>query len=249
MSIRTMVLVVATVAFGAEAASAGRNPLAVSPGDPSGMALVEARCPTFSWAAVEGSESYELVVYRVEPQGADAEPVLEETLPAGVTSWTPSLDRCLERSGRYAWSVRAKGQDGLTEWSAAALFQVASGPSELEQILEIVQRYLDVEAAGAGRHETTALPAPEEELTAGGSATYPPGPNTALLVEDRHIAVRGDGTAFVQLDTSQVTPHGSYCDNLVDTGRMLVRVGASPRLYVCSIDGATPGWRRISLVP
>ena len=249
MSKRTMVLVFATVVLWVGVASAGQAPQAVSPGDPEELALVEARCPTFSWAAVEDAESYDLVVYGVEGKGADTEPVLMETLAGGVTAWTPSLDRCLERSGRYAWSVRAKGPQGITDWSPAALFQVASGPSEREfqQILGVLQRYLAAEAASAGLGDADDQPAGEEEAEVGTRAAYDPGYNTKLLVEDGHIAVRGDGYGFVQLDTRTSIPHASYCDTLTDTGRMVVRVGPSPRLYICSIDGSTAGWRSLSL--
>ncbi len=220
--------------------------MAVSPGDPEKLALVEARCPTFSWAAVDGAESYELAVYAVEPRGAGAELVLSETLNGGVTVWTPPLDRCLERSGRYAWSVRAKVPDGLTEWSAAAFFQVAAGTSEAElrQIVEAVRRFVAAEAAGSGLAQADDEPPPEGAVAVGSRATYPAGAGTSLLVEDGHIAVRRDGLGFVQLDTrNNLAAPAVYCDDLTDTGRMLLRVGSIRRLYICATDGVTPGWK------
>ncbi len=248
---RTMVLAFAAVApLGAGVATAGRTPLAVSPGDPEGMALVEARCPTFSWAAFDGAEGYDLVVYAAEPQGTDAEPALRQTLAGGVTAWTPALDRCLERSGRYAWSIRARGPKGVTEWSPAAFFQVASAPSEPElgQILEVVQRYLAAEESSAGLRAVDDLPAGEEETAAGTRAAFNPGVDTRLLVEDGHIAVRRDGLGFVQLDTRDSTaPGASYCDHITDTGRMILVARSTPRLYICTTDGVTPAWKYISL--
>ncbi len=88
---------------------ASEAPVAVSPGDASKLAVVEARCPTFSWGSVERAKSYELVAYRIGEEGEKADVVLRQTFPGSVDSWTPSLDLCLERGGRYAWSVRATG--------------------------------------------------------------------------------------------------------------------------------------------
>ena len=41
--------------------------------------------------------------------GAESEeaPVVRKTFRGLVNGWTPSLDSCFERGGRYAWSVRA----------------------------------------------------------------------------------------------------------------------------------------------
>jgi hypothetical protein len=116
----------------AGAALAAEAPVAVSPGHASKLARVEARCPTFSWGEVEGAKSYELVVYRVGERGEQAEPLLRQSFPGSVESWTPSLDSCLERGGQYAWSVRAVGGRDASEWSSPSLFDVAPGPSEAE---------------------------------------------------------------------------------------------------------------------
>ncbi len=129
---------------------AGQSPVAVSPGDASKLALVEARCPTFSWGEVDGATSYELVVYRLGEEGEEARPVLGETFAGSASSWTPSLDRCLERGGQYAWSVRAVGRKEASEWSVPSLFEVASGPSEseFEEALELVRQYLGGDTIG-----------------------------------------------------------------------------------------------------
>lgn len=106
-------------------------PLAVSPGSETGT-LIDGRCPTFSWGEVAGARSYDLVVYRVDDQAQDAEPVLRKSFPSSVYSWTPALGQCLERGLRYAWSVRSSG-DESSDWSPPSFFEVA-------QAAEIVGR-------------------------------------------------------------------------------------------------------------
>ena len=115
-------------------------PMAVSPGDVEKLAAVGDACPTFSWTEVPGSQRYELVILTAGEEEEQAREVLEETLPAGATNWTPSLEQCLERGGRYGWSVRAVGEEGASEWSALNLFEVTSRPTvaEFEEALEIV---------------------------------------------------------------------------------------------------------------
>ncbi|MCP4249786.1 MAG: hypothetical protein GY778_22310, partial [bacterium] len=93
---------------------------------------MESRCPTFNWAGVPGARSYELVVYLVGEEGQEATPVLRQTVPGAANGWTPSLDACLERGERYAWSVRAVGRTEASDWSAPSLFEVAAGPGEVE---------------------------------------------------------------------------------------------------------------------
>ena len=124
-------------------AEAAERPLLVSPGGAAG-GLIEARCPTFSWALVDGATSYELVAYSLEEDVEDPQIILRRSLPGSASSWTPDLDQCLERGIEYAWSVRAIGAKDTSEWSAASLFQVAPGPSEeeLERARALVERYL-----------------------------------------------------------------------------------------------------------
>ena len=132
-----LVLVFCSTVWGAEA------PVAVSPGSPTGS-LIGDECPTFSWGAVDGAKFYELVVYRVEADMEEARPVLSERIAGSALSWTPSLDRCLERGGQYAWSVRAAGGGDASDWSPPSLFEVASGPNEaeFEEALQVVRQYL-----------------------------------------------------------------------------------------------------------
>jgi hypothetical protein len=129
---------------------AGELPVAVSPGSAAG-GVVEGRCPTFSWDPVEVAAAHELVIYRVGEKGQAAEPVLEREIAGSASSWTPPLESCLERGRRYAWSVRAIGQEEASEWSAPSLFEVASGPSdlEIEEALRVVREY--EEGIGSGR--------------------------------------------------------------------------------------------------
>ena len=61
MSSRHLWLFVVAGLVTASSSLAGQSPVAVSPGDASKLALVEGRCPTFSWDAVDGARSYELV--------------------------------------------------------------------------------------------------------------------------------------------------------------------------------------------
>lgn len=132
----------------AVAAASSPAPRAVSPGTEHGVRIGD-RCPTFSWSALEGASSYELVVYELDDLGVVPTPVLTERIPGAALSFTPPLERCLARAARYAWTVRAAGAGGRSQWAAPILFTVAAEPSdnELAAALEIVRRHL---AAGDG---------------------------------------------------------------------------------------------------
>jgi hypothetical protein len=144
MRSRFGLLVANMVLAGAAALWAGEAPVAVSPGDASKVTLVEGRCPTFSWGEVAGAKLFELVVYRVGENGETTRQVQRRSFPGSVESWTPSLESCLDRGVRYAWSVRAVGRQRAFGWSAPSLFEVAAGPTEaeLEDALEVVRQYL-----------------------------------------------------------------------------------------------------------
>lgn len=156
-------------------------PVAVSPARVEGVAQVEARCPSFDWGNSASAISYELVVYRIGEEGVEAEPVWQQTVPGTANGWTPSLERCLERGGRYAWSVRALGADGDSEWSPPSLFEVAPGPSEeeLAEALRVVREYLaksdstviaaqSVAPGGAPSSGSTATGSPPQAPAGGG---------------------------------------------------------------------------------
>jgi len=127
---------------------AAERPMVVSPGNESTFALIEAHCPSFSWGRVDGAESYELEVYHIGKEENEAL-VLKKELVGSASSWTPSLDQCLERGGQYAWSVRAVGSKTSSDWAIPSLFEVRDGPgeAEFEAALRVVKQYLDTRGA------------------------------------------------------------------------------------------------------
>lgn len=188
------------------AAWAAERPVAVSPGSATG-AMIGDTCPTFSWGAVLGAKSYELVVYRLGEEGAEARPLLSQRISGSALSWTPSLNRCLERGGQYAWSVRALGEKAASDWSPPSLFQVASGPNEVEfeEAVAVVRQYLarggEIEAEAAGRSES------DSETSREASARALPPANTKLSVDGNLDATSfsGDGSRLTNLDAALVT--------------------------------------------
>jgi hypothetical protein len=138
------------------------TPRVVSPGDTDRFTTVEATCPTFSWQQMAHGELFELRVYALPDEfdletgvGADlagAHLVIQEWLPAGVTSWTPPVERALARGGRYAWfvGVATAEPDGgfraADEWSEARLFGVVEAPSaqEVEAAMELLRRHVSL---------------------------------------------------------------------------------------------------------
>ena len=174
------------------AAHGASTSVAVSPGSETGT-VIENRCPTFSWAAVPGAESYEMVVYRSEDDGEEAEVALEQSFTGSVFSWTPPLDRCLERGGKYGWSVRASGRERGSAWSPPSLFEVAPGPSlaVVEEALAVVREYLKEvgrEPAGLGARAVAA----GEATGIGDRAGATPAGGPALLSE-----IAGDAALLV----------------------------------------------------
>ena len=209
MSVHRVLLVVCSALLIATTGWAGSRPVAVSPGSPTGSVIGDA-CPTFSWGSVNGAKSYELVVYRIGAEGEEAEPVLRQAIAGSALGWTPSLDLCLERSGQYAWSVRAvEGRDEVSEWSSPYLFEVVSGPSgaEFEEALQVVRQYL----AGQSEREATqgGAPSPSSESRRTPPAAMPQAAvapaETKLSVDGNVDAVSftGDGSGLSGLATSQ----------------------------------------------
>ena len=91
---------IAGLLLAASAWASAARPVAVSPGSTVGTTVISERCPTFSWGAVEGADTYDLVVYRVAPDARLGEPepgVFWEAARSG--------------SGRASriWARRAKG--------------------------------------------------------------------------------------------------------------------------------------------
>ncbi|MDH5423162.1 MAG: DUF1566 domain-containing protein [Acidimicrobiia bacterium] len=190
---------------------AGETPTTVSPGDHSRLLLVNDRCPTFSWAAIAGAKGYELVVYRFGEDAEKPQPVLRRSFAGAVSGWTPSLDRCLERGGRYAWSVRAVSQSKTSEWSPASLFEVASGPSaaEFETAVETVRSYLRARREGAAPATEDSADWSTTEAPLFGETQFPlaPSPGTQLTVDGNLDAVSfsGDGAMLTNLAAANLT--------------------------------------------
>lgn len=191
----------------------GSQPLTVSPGDTSKLVLIPDACPTFSWGEVEGTESYELVVYRLREEGEEARPAFRQRFLGAVTSWTPSLGQCLRRGERYAWTVRAVGSETPSDWSAPSLFQVASGPSqaEFETALATVQSYLDrgvLSVPGSGVvDEGQAKPESEPEASAENPVPLVSPAGTELSVAGNVDAASfsGSGTSLTSLNPANLS--------------------------------------------
>jgi hypothetical protein len=166
---KTLAVLVLLCACGATALGAAQSPPPVSPGRGSRVDLIDARCPTFSWGSVSGAERYRLVVYRVDRPGGEPELQLDQRLPGSATSWTPSLESCLERGGRYAWSVRAEGARDASEWSTPRLFAVvAQGVADAQGMADRGAAALEERIEGR-REEPSAGEAREDLDTPSGS--------------------------------------------------------------------------------
>lgn len=129
------------------ASGVGGRPAAVSPGEERGISAVEGRCPTFSWGFQPGASSSELVVFEVDPDSSQDEaapPALRQIVAGSASTWTPPLERCLERGRVYAWSVRALTKESSSPWAAHRFFEVAAGPTreDFEAALGVVREYL-----------------------------------------------------------------------------------------------------------
>ncbi len=110
---RRLVLGFLMLLWVAGAGLAKEVPVAVSPGSATGTVIGDA-CPVFSWTAVAHATTYEVAVYTIEEGASESSVVIQESIPGGALAWTPSLDRCLERGGQYAWSVRAPLRGSVT---------------------------------------------------------------------------------------------------------------------------------------
>lgn len=187
MRVRPVLPIGFGVLLAATAVFAGSQPLAVSPGDPSKLVLIADLCPTFSWSQVDGAKGYELVVYRLGHDGEEAQPVFTRRISGSALAWTPALDHCLAKGGRYAWSVRAMGRDEMSRWSAPSLFQVAAGPSqvEFEAALQVVRGFLDAEDGARSMSSTDETQAePKSRTEASASSPIPAVPATTQLSAD-----------------------------------------------------------------
>ena len=163
---------VATAVFGLVASGSALAtdtvPVAVSPAGESGFAVVEARCPTFSWTSVPNREGYELAVFRVvggdlsdDSLTVDEPAVLSVRLPGAANSWTPTFERCLQSGERYAWSIRPLGNGKEAEWSRPSLFEIASRTASADLAEAVAQLRREIVGEGPVRSPRTeaALPA------------------------------------------------------------------------------------------
>lgn len=182
-----LVLAVATVTLGQE------TPVAVSPAGPTAI-TVDQRCPTFIWGAAPGADSFEVAVYAADDvNGPVLDPVLSVSIPGSAQAWVPPAERCLEPGSRYAWTVRAVGERGPSEWSVPSVFSVSALPSdtEIRAALETLTRHLDAEYSDA------ELPAPAEPSV---PVTIAPAPASELAVtgtrEEREGGIGGISSTF-----------------------------------------------------
>jgi len=204
------------------------GPVTVSPGSATGL-LIGETCPTFSWGAMAGAKGYELVAYQLRGKGEEARPVLQQRVSGSALSWTPSLDRCLERGGRYAWSVRAVNAEGESGWSQPSLFEVASVPTEMEfeEALQVVRRYLAPQGGPGG--EGVAKAGRESGPEVSGPSTTAPAPAavgpTQLSVDGGVAATSftGDGSTLTNLDPANLS--GGECEGFPISGRRYIDRG------------------------
>ncbi len=131
----------------------------VSPG--GGTELTAQSCPTFSWSASDGAQSYRVEVYeqvtsdimdRNTTRGI-GNPVVKKEIPAPALSWTPSTGECLSRGMRYVWYVEGVDAKGEGQWSGGQGFQVeaaALSADQKEAVQEVVKGYLSGESSGSG---------------------------------------------------------------------------------------------------
>jgi hypothetical protein len=222
------------------AQSATRAPVAASPGSASSVALVEARCPTFSWGQVERARAYDLVVYRIGEDRQIARPALRQNLPGSIGSWTPSLDRCLDRGQRYGWAVRVHSARAESPWSETLLFEVASQPTSLrvDEALAVLREYLATPAVRAPeRAAAVALPITtrtEEVASAESEAVEPRAvPTTTGLQLGLGAYQGGTQNSVVAGHTKQLIIAGEY-----DMGP---NAGSSVKLLISDYDNDTTG--------
>ena len=110
-------------------------PVAVSPGQTNGVAVVRQSCPTFSWTSVSWALTYNVVVFEAAGQdlpayekiSAQTSPVLSKDVPGKALSWTPSVAEQLMNGESYIWYVGAMVSATQGRWSEGRRFTVAEG--------------------------------------------------------------------------------------------------------------------------
>ena len=121
----------------------------VSPGALDRFVSVGGRCQTFSWTLVADATGFEISIFAVDPSSGELSGNGRTWYVEGAaTSWTPSAEDCLEPGESYAWFVRSRRLQGLSEWSSPRLLQVTRAPTleEVAAARDVLSRF--VEAAG-----------------------------------------------------------------------------------------------------
>jgi len=226
---RIRVLVFVALLVGITGSSWGLDhPMPVSPGAGDRYVSTATRCPTFSWAASQGAEGYELAVVRVHEEGGPTETVLQQSFVGMVTSWTPALDLCFTRGERYAWSVRALDAHGVSEWSSPNLFDVSGTPTdeEFHEALDVVRRYLD------GDQRTDAPPSEGRYVQEAAGTDTDAGTSPASQTPDRATGLKAGGLAAYFGGTIAVST----------SGRIGIRESApAADLHITQSDGLIGG--------
>ncbi len=217
---------IAGLSIGLAGASAvgAAGPVPVSPGNGGGFATIASACPTFSWSAADGARGYELLVYEVRDESgaplphdtiADlaSPPVIRHRIAAQALTWTPPKASCLALGGAYGWSVRAVGEAGAGDWSAAALFAVAPDPvlESIGGVLEgVLSRYL--EERGVPFEPDGELAAALARELAGAAD-----PSTARAGETSTLSAVGEEVRYAsgrRLDPDEPIPQGVFVDDV-----------------------------------
>ncbi len=122
-----------------------QSPIAISPGNDVGVAMVGQSNPTFSWSGVAWAQAYRVAVFETagtdipfyEDMAAFAVPVLSKEIKGQALSWTPSTDSGLINGSTYVWYVQAIDAYGAGPWSEGKLFKVKAAlwPVEMDSIM------------------------------------------------------------------------------------------------------------------
>ena len=175
--------------------------------------MIGDECPTFSWSGAPGADAYELVVYRLGEEYEEGEPVIRQTFAGSASSWTPSLGSCLERGGRYAWSLRGTGKEATSEWSKPRVFGIATGPTEAElhAALAAVREVLEQSSERTVPEAVAGTPAAQ---ASGGSVVTGDDPTPLGTPPTPHLSVdgpvsadsyQGDGSLLTSLDPANLS--------------------------------------------
>ena len=216
-----LVLVALVAALSGSDAHASATPQTVSPGGTERVARAADRCPTFSWGAVADTVAFHLAVYDTTEETGEPQLVVSQELPGSVSSWTPSLGRCLLPGRLYAWRVGAVDAKGEVTWSSPSWFEVEPQMLELpsnwvEQVVErlTLTRQEEAQAGSgtAGREPRVPVPSQTVSRMARAASTFSVGNSgsvTAGAVSATSFA--GDGSAVTNVDAATLETHpGSF---------------------------------------